>query len=141
MMLKVTGATLVAWLVASFAIPKLLGLKSPDQWILSGALSLIGILAAAAVVWWNQRKKAAAEEGDSNISAQQLDSADELARYLHDAEAKLSASRQLPRGTRFGNLPVIFIMGAPGAAKTTTVVQAGIEAELLAGHVFQDTQI
>jgi len=140
MMLKVTGATLVAWLVASFAIPKLLGLKSPDQWILSGALSLIGILAAAAVVWWNQRKKAAAE-GDSNASAQQLDSADELARYLHDAEAKLSASRQLPRGTRFGNLPVIFIMGAQGAAKTTTVVQAGIEAELLAGHVFQDTQI
>jgi type VI secretion system protein ImpL len=140
MTLKVTGAALVAWLVASFAIPKLLGLKSRDQWILFAALSVIGVFAAAAAVWWNQRKKAAAES-NSGGAAQALDPADELARYLHDAEARLAAAKQLTRGTRFGNLPVMFIMGPQGAAKTTTIVKAGIEAELLAGQVFQDTQI
>jgi type VI secretion system protein ImpL len=135
--LKAILGGLLVWLLLSFATSKLLPLKGHDTWILFAALALVGVIAAAVLVWWAQRKAAAG--GDAGTEA--LEPQDELAQLLAEAEGKLAASRQLKRAARFGNLPVFLILGPASSGKTTTIVQAGIEPELLSGQVYQDNQI
>lgn len=130
MKLKLTAPVLVAWLAASFAIPAMLRLKINDRWILTATLALIGIMVAAVLLWWENRKPTAPAK-----SPEAIDDKDELAQSLSEAKAKLLASA---KRVHLNNLPVVFVLGPAGTAKTTTVIQASLEPELLAGQVYAD---
>ena len=103
------------------------------RWVLIGILWLLGILAAAAVVWFLARKQkekaAAADAGRSGADTGEIEA------LVKAAESKLAAAR----AGKIGSLPAIFVIGEPGSTKTSTVVHSGLEAELLAGQVYQDT--
>jgi type VI secretion system protein ImpL len=39
------------------------------------------------------------------------------------------------------NLPVVFVIGEPGSTKTSTLLNSGLDPELLAGNVYQDNAV
>jgi type VI secretion system protein ImpL len=45
------------------------------------------------------------------------------------------------RGATLRNLPLIFVAGDPGSAKTTTILHSALDPELLAGQVYQESTI
>jgi type VI secretion system protein ImpL len=132
----VTAVILILYLVFTWFLGGMLGLKSPDIWILRGGLALIGIAVAAIFVWYwakkQQQKKLQAMTAPTG--------GDELDTLLGEAETKLGSSRLVP-GANFGALPVIFLVGPAGGTKTSTMVNSGLEPELLAGQIFQDTAV
>jgi len=131
----ITGIILLIYLLLVWILGGVLQLKSPDIWVFRVGLALIGIGAAAAVAWW-RRSRRSAEPG----TTEPVDASNEIDVLVRDAEARLGAAR-VPKGSRIGNFPLVFLIGETGAAKTTILVNSGLEAELLAGQVYQDNAI
>ncbi len=63
-----------------------------------------------------------------------------LGALLDEAGRKLSSS-ELGSEAGFHSLPAVFVIGPEGSAKTTLVVNSGLDPELLAGQVFQEDHI
>ncbi|MDX2150510.1 MAG: ImcF-related family protein [Bryobacteraceae bacterium] len=97
----------------------------------------IGLLASALLFWWDSKKKkaqaaAAPAGGDAGAG-------DAIEALIREAEGRLAASKAAPGG--LGSLPLYFVIGEQGSTKTSIMVHSGLEAELLAGQVYQDTAI
>ncbi len=135
---KIVAGALLIYLALTLLVPKLLKLGGSDYWILAGGLALIGILAAAAYLWTDARATAAAAKAMAEPGAG--GSADELSELLNAAEERLRSSN-LGRGARFASLPALFVIGPRGSTKTTTIMQSGLDPELLAGQVYQEGNI
>ncbi|MCC7237334.1 MAG: hypothetical protein IT163_18655 [Bryobacterales bacterium] len=131
----VVGA--VSWVV----IGKL-GLTGPMEIVIRSLLmgllmSLFGI-----GTWWKERQRrrkqaAQAEAGGAPAGAAQEE---DLSFLFKAAEQRLMAS-PLGADARVRNLPVVFLVGAGGAAKTSTLIHSGVEPDLLAGQVYQDNTV
>jgi type VI secretion system protein ImpL len=132
----IIGVSLLAYMAAAWAAGKLLGLSQSDFFIFWGALSAIGVIAAGIFLWWKMRQQEAA---DLPADAP-MDPNDEVDALIREAEAKLAASR-MSKGASIGTLPVILILGEQGTAKTSTILNAGLEPELLAGVAHQDNTV
>ena len=57
---------------------------------------------------------------------------------IRDAEQRLAAAGQR---ARVANLPVVFVLGDAGSAKTCLVVHSGLEPELLSGQVYENNNV
>lgn len=133
---KITAIALAAYLLLAFALPKLMNVSGSGYWILAGGLALIGILAAAAYLWFEARS--VAETAKAEASAAGLgDPGDELSQLLQEAEDRLRAS-SIGKGARFASLPLVYVLGPRGSTKTTTLVQSGLDPEVLAGQIYHD---
>ena len=101
-------------------------------------ISLAVILVALIVllvVWFlrrRKRKQMAAAAGEASV--------DEISLLVKEAETRLAAAK-LEHGGHVGSLPVYLLMGEPGAAKTSIMLNSGLEHELLAGQVYQNNNI
>ena len=126
----ITIVAVVLGVIAAFFIGYLASDKGWDRLILRIGLSLIVIAAGGAFLWFQSGKSAPAAKVP-------LKASDELEMALREAESKL-AGAHMEGGSRFGNLPVIFLVGHPGSTKTSTLINSGIEPELLSGQVYQD---
>ncbi len=129
-------ALLVAWL-----LPAILKLQPADAAVLRAGLSLIIVLALAAVLWFrrnNNKKKAEAAEPETRGAA--APGAEELDALFRAAEAKLAASPEM-KSASIARLPVFVVLGPQGSAKTSSVVNSGLDPELLAGHIYQDNTV
>ncbi len=136
------GAALVVWLLLAWFIGAWLHLQGSDLWVLRIGLAVIGITAISGFLWWfrSKRLSATAGSGEASQPAAPSQGADEVDLLIRDAESRLQSSR-LGRGARIRSLPAIFLVGEAGSGKTSTVVHSGLEPELLAGQVFQDSSI
>ncbi len=133
---KITGVILAAYLLLAFLLPKLLNITGTNYWILSIGLAVIGIIAAGAVIWFDARNRAESAKAIAK-EAGMGDPGDELSQLLQEAEDRLRAS-SLGKNARFSSLPLVFVIGPKGSTKTTVITQSGLDAELLAGQVYQD---
>ena len=134
----ITGGIYLAYSTVVYFTSTLLSLKGMQLWTLRGALWLIGLLAAIAVIWflWKQRRAEAAEEE----SADAVSSQDEIGLLIREAEKRLASSK-VEKTAGLGAMPVFLIAGERGSAKTSTMMNSGLEAEFLAGRVHQDNAI
>lgn len=105
---------------------------------------LIGIIAIVVivlivltVVYFVQRKKKKAAQ---NSQADVAPGGDEISILVREAEGKLAGAK-LEQGTRVANLPVYFVLGESGSAKTSVVLHSGLDPELLAGQVYQNGNV
>src|SRR5262249_40671835 len=57
MVYLITAAAVVVYLILAWLLGSILGLKSPDIWILRGGLALIGVAGAAVFLWYWVRKE------------------------------------------------------------------------------------
>ena len=132
-------AGLAAILALAWLIPSWLGLKGADVWMVRAGVAILGV-AAASIVWMVRSRSSlqgAASAGTGPAAAGQAQQVDLLFR---EAEKKLAASA-LGKKARIANLPAILMIGEPGAAKTSTILQSGLGAELLAGQAMQGSQV
>jgi type VI secretion system protein ImpL len=134
MLYLVTGIVLVVYLVAIWILGGALNLKSPDIWVFRAGLGLIGVGAAAAWIWWRRSRMASGGGGEP------IDPSNEVDILAREAESRLAAAR-IPQGSKIANFPLVYVLGESGAAKTSTLVNSGLDAELLAGQVYQDNAI
>ena len=100
-----------------------------------GSVGLIAFLKARKA----KRKKAEREKGGAAAEAVE-DLGEEIAFQLKDAEGRLVKSR-LGKEATLANLPAILLLGENGVAKTSTLVNAGVNPELLSGHVYDEGQV
>lgn len=107
--------------------------------IVLGAVALI----VAAVTMYFQRKTQEkidkvgqpAQPGAAPAAASGGGEADDLIRAASDRLAQSKA------GAGVANLPMIFVVGDKSTAKTSTILNSGLDAELLAGQVYQDNVV
>jgi type VI secretion system protein ImpL len=123
----------LAWFVGTFVNP-----PGSGVWVLRIGLWVLGLIGAGVSFWFVHRKKKQEEEG----GGAELPSAatTELDLLVRDAVRRLKSS-SLGRGASLGNLPLIFLVGDSGSAKTTTIIHSALDPELLAGQVYQDSNI
>ncbi len=138
MLYWVTGAVLLVYLLLVWFLAGVINPPGAGIWVLRVGLWLIGILAAAITVWWLRRR--AKEAAGSDISNAPSAATSEVDLLVREAVRKLKAS-PMGRGASLGNLPLIFLMGDAGSAKTNTIVHSALDPELLAGQVYQDNAI
>jgi type VI secretion system protein ImpL len=133
----ITAAVLVVYCILAFFTGNLIGLQGSKLWILRTALWVLGLAAAGIVVWffWNKKKQEQAEEYAEGGGA-----GDDIDHLVRDAEMRLAASR-IAKGAQLGDLPAIFLIGETSSAKTTTLVNSGLDPELLAGQVYHDKDL
>ena len=133
---------MLVWLALALLLPKLLNVNGNQLLDLFGGLAVIGIAAAATYLWFEMRKAAAAAKSMAELAGAESASAsaDQLSHLLSEAEERLLSSN-LGRGARFGSLPALFVIGPQGSTKTTTILQSGLDPELLAGQVYQEGNI
>jgi type VI secretion system protein ImpL len=96
-------------------------------------LGLLGALAVALVLWLLHKSSAGSAGGGGADSPDAVN----LNTLLRDAEARV---RQANRAgvKSLASLPLIYVIGDENSAKTQTVLQSGLDPELLAGNVFRD---
>jgi type VI secretion system protein ImpL len=128
-----TLVVLAIYLVLAWFAGVWLHLSGASLWALRIALALVGLLAAGLFWWWYVKIYRPEEPG-----ADADGSGDELDNLVRTALARLRGSGQ---GLDLKHLSLVYVLGPIGAAKTSTVVNSGLEAELLAGQVYQDNNI
>lgn len=121
-------AVLVAAVLLAFGGAALLHLHGISLIVFVVVILLLGIAAATVILILHLRAKKKAEmEGDSSVGAATKD----LDLLLNDANRKLRTSQQGAKTLDL--LPVLYILGEQGAAKTTQILRSGLDPELLAG--------
>jgi type VI secretion system protein ImpL len=129
----VTALILIFYLLLAWIVGALLRLHGSSLWLLRGGLMLIGIVAAGLFLWFHHRLK----RGKNLTSAQFAGAAEQLKLLLRQAEQKLTMGKQ----GSLGSLPIVFVLGDLNSAKTSSIIHSGLEPELIAGHVFRDSDI
>jgi type VI secretion system protein ImpL len=131
-----TAAVLLPYLILSWFLGSWLKLSGSDLWILRIGLSVLGLFAAGVFVWFRRRYKAA-PDGAAALSAESLEDIDQPVR---EASVRLRNSSLGKRAT-LGKLPVIFVLGESSSTKTSTIINSGLDPELLAGRAYQDNNV
>ena len=134
----VTGVILLIYLVLVYLLGRWLPLHGSEVWILRGVLALLGALGAAVALWYQYKIRKAQQVSGAEES--QETSTDDLDTVVREAIRRLKNST-LGRGTDLSNLPIVFVLGDPGATKTTVLIHSALDPELLAGQVYRDNEV
>ncbi len=144
MFLRHRGDRLLAYVLAiivflaaallAFGLAALLHLQGGTYLVFVILVLLLGIAAAITIIVLHLRaKKAKQQQGEeAGIAATA-----ELDLLLNDANRKLRTSQQGAKTLEA--LPLIYVLGESGSAKTTTVLRSGLDPELIAGTATQET--
>jgi len=125
---------LVAALLA-FGLAALLHLQGTAYLVFVIVVLLLGIAAAIVIIVLHRRaKKEREQRGDADAAPVTA----ELDLALNDANRKLRTSQQGAKTLEA--LPLVYILGDTGTAKTTTVMRSGLDPELLAGTATHDSE-
>ncbi len=134
--LLVTAGVVLGYLLFTWFLGGALVERGADRWILRVGLWVLGIGGALLVLWYLRRLEAGAASPEEAGS----EGDPELDTAMAAARSRLTASRA-PGGASFGRLPLVLVVGPEGSAKTSCIVQSGVEPTLLAGEVFRADHI
>jgi type VI secretion system protein ImpL len=133
-----TGAALLGYLALAWLAGSALHLDTSRFYLLFGILAALGIGGAVVFIWFWSKIRPQSGGGAGAPGAAGRD--DEIDSLVRDAEARLAASNRA-QGAKLSNLPVVFVIGEPGSTKTSTLLNSGLDPELLAGNVYQDNVV
>ena len=122
---------LLVWIGIAVGLAFLIPLSGATFWIFIGILSLVGIIGAGVYLWLRSKQPArpGANSGDPEIDA-----------LCKDVDSKLAVSKT-SQGAKINNLPLVFLLGENGSVKTTSLMNSGLEPELVSGLVYQGADI
>src|SRR5579871_748551 len=99
----------------------------------------------AAIMYVRMKRDQRKSEQATGGGGQQQPGVDkEVDGFIRDAQTRLAQSnfaQSMGRDAKLAQLPVFFLAGELSSAKTSNFVQSGVEPELLAGQVYQDSAI
>jgi len=101
-------------------------------WIVGIIVVLALALMAVGLILWLRGRKTAPTPAPGPTSDGEADD------LIRAASARLAQSKA---GAGVANLPMIFIVGDKNTAKTSTILNSGLDPELLAGQVYQDNAV
>jgi type VI secretion system protein ImpL len=126
---------LVVAALLAFGLAALLHLQGVAYLVFVILVLVLGIAAAVVILVLHYRaKKEKEQQGELPGTAATA----ELDLLLNDANRKLRTSQQGAKTLE--SLPLVYILGDSGTAKTTTVIRSGLDPELLAGTAPQEGQ-
>jgi type VI secretion system protein ImpL len=112
-----------------------LRLSGGSLWGLRIALWLIGIAGTAVVIYFVTKARREAlqpAEGETDLRS-------DIEFLAREANAHLAASQKIRGGGKdLAGLPLVLFLGDAGAAKTSVILNSGLEPEQLAGEVYKD---
>ena len=130
----------LAWFITGF-----LHLSGTTEMLVRTLLMTLGFALYGWVAWGISRRKqkkeearAAAQSGAA-VPAGPPTGAD-IDYLVRQAETHL-ANAHLGKDAKLSALPIVFVLGEPGSAKTSAFVHSGIEPDLIAGQVLQDNAV
>ena len=110
----------------------LLHFEDTKFWLFIVILGLLGALVLGLVLWLLHKSSAGSAGGGADSP-----DAINLNTLLRDAETRVRQANRV--GVKsLASLPLIYVVGDENSAKTQTVLQSGLDPELLAGNVFRD---
>jgi type VI secretion system protein ImpL len=136
----VSAIVMALFIGASWICTSLLHLSGFTEMIVR--MLLIGaVFMVFGLVYWlrqkkQRRKQTEAERQQAEVAAEER----EIESFVRDAEVRLAASA-IGKEAKLSSLPIYFLIGETGAAKTSLFVHSGVEPELLAGQVYQDANL
>src|SRR5579871_5203543 len=136
----ISAIMMVVFLGVSWVVTSALHLSGNAEMIMRAVLIALVMIAFGVVAGLRQRRErkkaeaAAAARGENVTAEKEIDS------FVKDAETRLAQS-SLGREAKLSDLPVFFLVGETGSAKTSIFVHSGVEPDLLAGQVYQDNAI
>lgn len=133
----ITVLVVLLWMVLVWFLGSKLGLHGGVLWGLRISLWLIGLLSAGLVVWFFWRKKKLERELEEGVEAS---GGDEIGALMDEAEKRLTAAKN-GKATSLSATPVVLIAGEPSSAKSSVVVNSGLDPELIAGRVYQNNVV
>jgi type VI secretion system protein ImpL len=101
-------------------------------------LVLVALIVLVIVWFYLKRKKEKAAAAAADAADPGGAGTEEIDSLVREAERRLAASKQ---GDKLTNLPIFFLVGETGSTKTSVMVNAGLEPELLAGLAYRDNAI
>ena len=110
------------------------GLQHANPVVVQVIVLTLGILGAAVFGWLALRKQKAGKPDEVAEGSQDIDD------LIYEAETRLSEA-QNEKDSKIGKLPTVFLIGGPGSAKTSTMVNSGLDAELLSGQVYEEAKL
>ena len=131
---------LVFFLLISWIVTGLLHLSGTAEMIVRSIVTALAFGCFGLVFWHlnNKSRKKSATVDAQGVSA--VTGEVEVDYLLRQAESRLAAA-QLGGSAKLSGLPIIFVVGEAGAAKTSILVHSAVEPDLLAGQVYQDQTI
>jgi type VI secretion system protein ImpL len=130
----VTIAALLIWLGVAAYVPNLFNMGGRGAWLLRIGLWILGLVAATCVILWLKRREAKKKPNSEDRPAKDLDF---LAR---EASQKLPSAK-FGRPAALGSFPLLFVIGPQQSGKSTTIVNSGLDVELLSGLVHQVNRV
>jgi len=130
-----TAIALILYLVLAWFVGSWLRLQGTNLWLVRGGLALIGVIGAGVFLWFHRKLTHDAETG-VGPGAPLLT---EIEALLNQADQKLKSAKPTA-GASLRTLPVVFLLGEPNSAKTSTMLHSGLDPELLAGVVYRETE-
>src|SRR5215471_18237708 len=101
-------------------------------------LVLIALIVLVVVWFYQKKKKAKAAAAEAEAADTGGAGTEEIDSLVREAERRLAAAKL---GDRLVNLPIFFLAGETGSTKTSIMVNAGLEPELLSGLVYRDNNL
>ena len=121
----------VVFLAAVIGLAFLIGLSGSKLTIFVAVLGLVGLIATIVAVVYKKK----AIDANAPPTANETDTAN-LDALVKSAEARMKQGKGSAKS--LGAMPLVYILGDENAGKTQTVLQSGLDAELLAGQVSRD---
>jgi type VI secretion system protein ImpL len=118
--------------ILAFGLAALLHLQGTSYIIFIALVLVVGLIAVITILLMHRaakKRKQLGQDGDG------VDARADLDLLLRDANRKLRNSQQGAKNLQA--LPLIYVLGETGSAKTTSVVNSGLDPELLAGTASQ----
>ncbi len=144
------GLFLSIYLSLAYLAGSLLGLHGSGLWILRGLLALLGIIAAVVYLMYSLKRvkqmtgsgksRSGGKGGGGGGAVSGGEFQGEVKLLVKEARARLTSS-ELGSKAKLKKLPVIVLLGKSGSTKTSSMVHSGLEPELLAGQVYQDSAV
>jgi type VI secretion system protein ImpL len=130
----------VTWLTTSY-----LHLSGTVEILVRMVVMGLAFAAFGSVMYFRQKREQRKAEQAAGGAQPGASSAErEVEVFVRDAQTRLAQSsfgQSAGGDAKLNQLPVFFVVGETGSAKTSAFVNSGIEPDLLAGQVYQDSAI
>ncbi len=124
----------ILYLAVVVGLGFLLHLPSMRMILFDVILGVLGLAAYVVILWYRKSLQPADAEPASAADQANLDA------LIRDADAKLKQANR-PGVKSLASMPLIYVIGDENSAKTQTILQSGLEPELLAGQVYREQTI
>jgi len=154
----VAGAAAILVLMLTWFAGPIFHVVGTNALVLRAGILLLGVIAIIGLLLWARSARPPMPEvGSPSVPTPQFSapggmsvsmaggagtsgSSQDIDLLVREASTKVASAR-LAAGAQLYSLPTVFLLGETGGGKTSAMDQSGLDAELLAGQVFQESSI